>query len=97
MFAVPFEKVAIDLVGPFEIAKSGHRFVLTCINLASRYPEAIRLRAATAADVAEALLEIFSRHGLPCTILSDQGQNLTGKVMTQLCERLHIGKIQTSP
>ena len=33
----------------------------------------------------------------PRTILSDQGHNLTGKVMTQLCERLHIEKIQTSP
>ena len=97
VLAVPFEKVAIDLVGPFERAKSGHRFVVTCIDLASRYPEATPLRAATAEDVAEALLEIFSRHGLPRTILSDQGHNLTGKVMTQLCERLHIEKIQTSP
>ena len=97
VLAVPFEKVAIDLVGPFERAKSGHRFVLTCIDLASRYPEAIPLRAATAEDVAEALLEIFSRHRLSRTILSDQGHNLTGKLMTQLCERLHIEKIQTSP
>ena len=42
VLAVPFEKVAIDLVGPFERAKSGH-FVLTCIDLASRYPEEIPL------------------------------------------------------
>ena len=72
-------------------------FVLTCIDLVTRYPEAIPLRAAMAEDVAEALLEIFSRHGLPRTILLDQDHNLTVKFMTQLCERLHIEKIQTSP
>ena len=96
VLAVHFEKVAIDLVGAFERAKSGHCFVLTCIDLASRYPEAIPLRANTAEDVAEALLEIFSIHGLPRTIMSDQGHNHTGKVMTQLCERLHIEKIQAA-
>ena len=97
VLAVPFKKVAIDLVGLFERAKSGHHFILTYIDLASRYPEAVSLRTAMVEDVTEALLEIFSRHGLPRTILSDQGHNLTGKVMTQLCERLHIEKIQTSP
>ncbi len=43
VLAVPFEKVAIDFVEHFERAKSGHCFVLTCIDLASRYPEAIPL------------------------------------------------------
>ena len=34
----PFESVAIYLVGPFPKAKSGHRYLLTMIDLASRYP-----------------------------------------------------------
>ena len=74
----PFQKVAIDLAGPFERAASGYRFLLTAINLATRYPEAIPLKSATAEEVAEGLLEIFSRHGLPQEILSDQGAQLTG-------------------
>ena len=71
MLAVPFEKVAIDLVVPIERAKSRHRFLLTCIDPASRYPEAIPLRAAMAEDIAAEFLEIFYGHGLPRTILSD--------------------------
>ena len=71
VLAVPFKKVAIDLVGPIERAKSRYLFMLTCIDPASRYPEAIPLRAAMVEDIAEALLEIFSGHGLPRTILSD--------------------------
>ena len=73
VLAVPFEKVAIDLMGPFERAKSGHHFVLTCIDLASRYPEAIPIREATAEDVAEAPLEIFSRHVLTGVERKDEG------------------------
>ena len=93
----PFEKVAIDLAGPFERAASGYRFLLTAIDLATRYPEAIPLKSATAEEVAEGLLEIFSRHGLPREILSDQGAQLTGKVMNQLCAKLHIKRITTTP
>jgi len=37
---IPFERVAIDLVGPFPTATGGFRFLLTCIDLATRWPEA---------------------------------------------------------
>ena len=40
---------------------------------ASKYPEAIPLKRVTAEVVAEAMLEVFSRTGLPEHILTDQG------------------------
>ena len=64
----PFEAVAVDLVGPFPRAKSGHRYLLTLICLASRYPEALPLKCITAEAVAEGLIELFSRHGVPRSI-----------------------------
>lgn len=97
VMTMPFEKVAIDLVGPFPRTKTGYRFLLTVIDLASRYPEAIPLKTATAEEVAEGLLDTFSRHGLPRMILSDQGTQLTGKIMQQMCDRLQIEKIRTTP
>jgi len=45
---VPFEKVAIDLVGPFDKAKGGYRYLLTNIDLATKWPEAIPLKSITA-------------------------------------------------
>ena len=65
----PFASVAIDLVGPFPKAKSGHRYLLTMIDLASRYPEALPLKTIMAEDVAEDLVELICRHGVPRTIL----------------------------
>ena len=61
---IPFNNVAIDIVGPFPRAK-GFKFLLTYICLASRYPEAIPMKSATAAECAECLMEIFSRNGIP--------------------------------
>ena len=74
---VPFENVAVDIVGPFP-RSHGFRYLLTYICLASRYLEAIPMKHATAQECAEALLDIFSRNGVPMSLLSDQGRNLWG-------------------
>jgi len=43
----PFQRVAVDLIGPFTPASTqGNRFVLTLIDYATRYPEAIPLKNA---------------------------------------------------
>ena len=70
----PFSRVAIDLVGPLSPASSaGHRYILTLIDFASGWAEAIALKDLDSIAVSEALLEIFSRVGIPREILSDRG------------------------
>jgi len=62
----PFSRVVIDLVGPIAPASGrGHRYVLTLVDCATRYPEAIALKNIDTISVAEALLSIFSRVGFP--------------------------------
>ena len=39
----PFEVLAFDLVGLFERSQQGHKYILTAMCLASKYPEAIPL------------------------------------------------------
>ena len=56
----PFESVAFDIVGPFPRSKSGYKYIC----MASRYPDAIPLKSVTAEDVADGMLDIFSRTGL---------------------------------
>ena len=92
----PFEKLAVDLVGPFPRSKLGMKYLLTGICLASRYPEAIPLRDISAATVAEGLVEMFSRTGIPRVILSDQGAQFMGSVVQSLCGRLGVTHIKTS-
>ena len=43
------------------------------------------------------MLEIFSRTGIPLQLLTDQGAQFVGSLVTQLCNNLHIDKIKTTP
>ncbi|XP_076064956.1 uncharacterized protein LOC143038997 [Oratosquilla oratoria] len=70
----PFSRLAIDLVGPLSPPSAeGHRYILTLIDFATGFPEAVPLKEVDSISVAEALLTIFSRVGIPREILSDQG------------------------
>ena len=58
----PFKRVAIDLVGEISPPSSrGHRHILTVVDYATRYPEAVALKKTTTIAVAEALVTIFER------------------------------------
>ena len=45
----------------------------------------------------DGLIEIFTRNGIPLTMLSDQGAQLTGTLMKELCYTFGIAKIKTTP
>jgi len=93
----PFSRLAFDLVGPLPRTKSGFKYLLTCICLGSKYPDAIPLKHVDAQTVAEALCEVFSRTGIPLEMLTDQGSVFTGKLTSELCKLLRIKHLKTSP
>ena len=94
---VPFSKLAFDLVEPLPRSKSGYKYLLTAICLASKYPEAILLKRVDVESVAEGLCEVFSRTGIPAQISADQGSVFTSNLMKQLCTVLEIKHIKFSP
>ena len=62
----PFKRVAIDLVAPIgPLSEDGHRYILTLVDFATRYPEAVPLKNFDTEIVAEALVDIFSHLGVP--------------------------------
>ena len=87
----------MDIVGPLPKSKSGNRFVLVICNHATRYPEAIPLKQIDAERIAEELVQIFARVGVPQEILTDQGSNLTSQLLAKLYQLLHIHPICTTP
>ena len=61
----PFKRVAIDLVGPISPpSEDGHRYILTLVDFATRYSEAVLLKNIDTESVAEAPVDIFSRLGV---------------------------------
>ena len=97
VYSEPFEVMGVDIVGPFPVGKGGYRYLLTAICMATRWPEAIPLKTVTARAVASALMEVFSRTGIPLQIVSDQGTQFVGSVMKKLCGNLNIDRIKTTP
>ena len=96
VITVPFARLAFDVVGPLPRTRSGFKYVLTCMCYASKYPDAVPMKRADAKAIAEAMMEIFSRTGLPDEILTDKGPSFVGELGGQVCELLKIHAIRTS-
>ena len=82
---MPFRRVTVDLVGPFSPpSEKGHRYILTLVDYATRYPEAVPLKNIETETVAEALLDMYSRLGIPEEVLSDLGTQFVSKCMEEV-------------
>jgi len=97
MIDVPFSRVAIDLIGPLPVSSNGFRYVLTLVDYATRYPEAVPLKRIETIDVAEALVDIFSRVGVPREILSDQGAQFSSDLMSEVSGLLSVKQLRSTP
>ncbi|GFW67990.1 hypothetical protein TNCV_1617511 [Trichonephila clavipes] len=75
---LPFQVVNVNLIGPVDpVSSQGHKYILCLMDQHSRWPEAIPLKSLTAKSTCEALLEIFSRTGIPEVIVMDNATNFT--------------------
>ena len=62
----PFKRVTVYIVGLIEPrSEKRNLYILTMIDYAMRYPEAVALPSIEMERVAEALVEMFSRVGIP--------------------------------
>ena len=58
-------RVCVDIVGPLPKARGGFEYLLTAIDVATRWPEAVALKKTTAAIIVRHLKDMFSRNGFP--------------------------------
>jgi hypothetical protein len=95
---IPFQRVAIDLIGPvYPASTSGNRYILSLVDYASRYPEATALKNVDAETVAEALVTMFTRIGIPEEVLSDQGSQFMSHVLKEVSRLLSVKQLVTTP
>ncbi|XP_075741502.1 uncharacterized protein LOC142790849 [Rhipicephalus microplus] len=94
----PFERVAVDIIGPLKpVSNSGNRYILTMVDFATRYPDAIALPAIDSATVTDGLVEMFSRVGFPRQILCDQASCFTSDLMREVNDLLAIKHLSSTP
>ena len=94
---MPFKRVTVDLVGPISPpSEKGHRYILTLVDYATRYPEAVPLKNIETETVVEALLDMYSRLGVPEEVLSDLGTQFVLKCMEEVSRLLSIKRLTTT-
>ena len=93
----PFQRIAMDIVGPLPKSRAGHKYILVICDYATRYPVAVPLHSIDAEHVAEELMQVFARVGIPQEILTDQGTNFTSQLLKEVYRLPHIQPIRTSP
>ena len=92
----PFKRVAVDIVGPIEPrSDKKSRYILTMIDYATRYPEAVALPSIETERVAEALIAMFSRVGIPSEMLMEHESRVTIEVMNEVSRLLSLQQLTT--
>ena len=88
----------MDLVGPIlPASEKGHRYILTSVGYATRYPKAIPIKNIETKTVAEALLDMYIRLEIPEEVLSDVGTQFLSKCMEEDSRLLTIKRLTTTP
>ena len=94
----PFKHVAVDIVDPIEPRSEKRNYhILTMIDYATRYHEAVALPSIEMERVEEALVKMFSRVGIPDEMLTDCGSQFTAEVMKEVSRLLSLQQLTTTP
>src|SRR5882672_7167632 len=96
---MPFEKVAVDLIGPLPKSTHGNSYALVIVDTCTGWPEVIPLRSsqATARKCVDGVLQVFCRFGFPRTIISDNGPQFASAMWTGVMKSLGVGTVFTTP
>jgi len=101
---LPWEKVSVDLIGPFPKSRMGNEFGLVIIDTCTGWPEVFPLRKAvtknqkeSAKMCADRTLSVFCRWGFPSRIVSDSGSQFASEIWTGVMKLLKISTVFCSP
>ena len=94
----PFERIAMDVAGPFPITDNGNKYVLVVMDYFSKWPEVYPIPNQEAKTIANVIVDNWiSRFGVPMELHTDQGRNFESVVFQEVCQILGINKTRTTP
>jgi hypothetical protein len=93
----PFDRVAMDILGPLPTTKAGNKYIIVAMDYLTRYTEIAPLPSQITKHVAKFFVQrIFATHG-PCrTLLTDRGSNFCSKLMAKILALFKTGHDRTT-
>lgn len=95
--SLPFERLALDIVGPLPQTINNNRFILTMQDDLTKYSYAIPIQTHEAETVAHELSKFITLFGIPKSILSDQGSEFKSQLMKETMKLFKIKHTMSSP
>ena len=93
---LPHKRLQIDLMDMSKESDRGFKYILTTLDVFSRFVWLYALKRKKSSLVASKLEYFFSIFGITQIVQSDQGGEILGKV-TSLLKRLNIKKVRSRP
>ena len=92
----PFEKCALDIVGPLTVTETGNKYILTFQDSLTKFNKVIAISNQEAVTIAkEFTTKIILEYRISEKVFTDQGTNFLSKIFKNVCKLLKISKIQT--
>lgn len=88
--------LAIDFMGPFTVSDT-QKHVLVVVDMFSKYIETKVVNNTSSVTVIKAIHEIFLRHGIPRTLLSDNASYFSSESFKNYLAKLNIKIKKSSP
>ena len=93
----PFEVCAMDILGPLRVTPTGNKYILTLVDLFSRYIIIKPLPTKESTEIINSLRESFAYFGFPDTLLSDNALEFTSDALNQFATINAIKKAEILP
>jgi hypothetical protein len=82
--------LVMDVIGPVEIPSSkNHKYILTLMEVNSKYPIVFPLKNNSAVEIVDCLLEVFAMFGIS-EIFCDRGVSFISSLNQEICKRLNV-------
>ena len=82
--------LGLDMVGPFKRSNDKKTHLLVAVDKFTKWVEAELVSKCDAATAVQFIKKVIFRFGLPHSIITDSGTNLSKGEMEEFCQREHI-------
>lgn len=75
----PFVRVGLDLIGPLDVTRQNNQYIVVLVDYFTKWVEAKPLQRIESKDIIQFLTDVFSRHGIPEILVTDNGPQFISK------------------